>query len=143
MSVSPNPPRPAETSSGDIELLRVRHQVRRLEPQEEGFPIASLPAGVHGFTSAPGHDQIPVFAKKTYHTFEVHKTADGTVHLIGFVTGQEAADLAAGKEGAGITLFPDPWETSQCLVSVPLARLVPARRALPREAGNPFPFTTA
>ena len=123
-----------------LEELRRRHGVRALGAEEEGCAIARLPAGVYGFTYSPGQPEVPVFAKKDYQAFEIHKAADGTEYVVGFVTQKEASDLAAGNEGAAIRMFPDPWEGSQTLVRVDASRIVPPRR-MPRENGNPFPFT--
>jgi len=135
-------PAPPESWRATLELLRDRHQVRSLRTDEEGFSIARLPNGVRGFTYAPGQPEVPVFAHKTYHSFEVHKAADGTEYMIGFVTPSEAEQIEAGTEGSGIRLFPDPSDDSPVLVSVPVARIVPPRR-MPREDGNPFPFSLA
>jgi len=135
-------PAPPESWRATLELLRDRHQVRSLRTDEEGFSIARLPNGVRGFTYAPGQPEVPVFAHKTYHSFEVHKAADGTEYMIGFVTASEAEQIEAGKEGSGVRLFPDPSDDSPVLVSVPVARIVPPRR-MPREDGNPFPFSLA
>lgn len=142
MSTSPGSQPPAEAALAAIEALRARHIVRPLQPEEEGSALDLLPAGIYGFAYAPGHEAVPLFAKKTYHAFEVHRAADGTQFLLGFVAAQEAADLEAGKEGANIRLFPDPWESAQSLVCVPFARILPPKR-MPREDGNPFPFTIA
>ena len=125
-----------------IELFRSRHQVRPLDPGEEGVPVERLPAGVYGFTYAPGFDAVPLFAKKSYHAFEVHRASDGVVHLLGFVTDREMAQLESGQEGLVIRLFPDPWGDSACLVSVPASQVHAPKRGLPREDGNPLPLTT-
>jgi hypothetical protein len=132
----------ATASPESIEQLRTQHGVRPLQPEQEGSGISRLPAGLYGFAYAPGQPETPIFSKKNYHSFEVHKAADGTEYLIGFVTPEEASDLAAVKEGAAIRLFPDPWEQSQTLASVPVSRIAPPKR-MPREDGNPFPFTIA
>jgi hypothetical protein len=121
--------------------MRAQHQVRPLQSEEEGSAIGHLPGGVYGYAYALGHEQTPVFAQKTYHSFEMHKAPDGTEYVLGFVTLEEARDLDEGKEGVGITLFPDPWEASEQLVSVPVSRIVAPKRVPPREPGNPFPFT--
>jgi hypothetical protein len=84
-----------------------------------------------------------VFANKAYHSFEIHKAADGSEYLIGFVTTSGAALLESREEGAAIILFPDPRENSQSLVSVPRSRIVASKRGLPREDGNPLRFTIA
>ena len=89
-------PAPPESWRATLDLLRDRHQVRSLRTDEEGFSIARLPNGVRGFTYAPGQPEVPVFAHKTYHSFEVHKAADGTEYMIGFVTPSEAEQLDAG-----------------------------------------------
>ena len=128
--------------SHELEALRAAHNVRPLEPDEGGSAVAHLPNGVYGFTYAPGQPEVPLFSKQGYHSFEVHKTADGTEHVLGFVTQLEAADLDTAKEGAAIRLFPSPWQNSQSFVSVRVAGIVPSKR-LPREDGNPFPFTLA
>ncbi|MBZ5611877.1 MAG: hypothetical protein LAP38_26755 [Acidobacteriia bacterium] len=133
---------PAQASPDNIEQLRILHGVRPLQPEEEGSATARLPAGVYGYSYAPGQPETPVFAKKDYHSFEVHKAADGTEYAIGFVTPEEASQLAAAKEGAAIQLFPDPWEGSRFLVSVRVSGIAATKR-MPREAGNPFPFTIA
>ena len=128
--------------SPEVEALRKQHQVRALALDEEGLPAAALPPGVYGFTYAPGQPEVPLFSKQNYHSFEVHKAADGTEYLIGFVTPLEASDLAASKEGAAIRLFPSPWEGSQSLVSVRVSGIVAPKR-MPREDGNPLPITLA
>jgi len=130
------------TQSAELEALRSSHKVRPLNPEEEGSSAAALPPGVYGFTYAPGQPEVPLFSKHNYHSFEIHKLADGAEYLIGFVTPAEASDIAAAKEGAAIRLFPAPWESSQSLVSVPAAGIVAPKR-MPREDGNPLPFTLA
>ena len=142
MSATPNSP-PAAHSAESIDTLRIRHEVRSLSTEEEGSHFRSLPLGVYGFATAPAMDTFPLFAKKTYHSFEVHRAADGVDYLIGFVSEPEAAALASRKEGAAVRLFPDPWQTSQHLVAVELSRIVAPPKALPREDGNPFPFAIA
>ena len=129
-------------ASQEIEALRAQHGVRPLKPEEEGRSIAALPSGVYGFTYAPGQPEVPLFSKQNYHCFEAHKAADGTEYLLGFVTPSEAADVASSKEGAAIRLFPNPWESSQTLVSVAVSGIVAPKR-MPREDGNPLPFTLA
>ena len=47
---------------------------------------------MYGFTYAP-LTESPVFAKDHYGSFEVHKAADGTERLIGFVSASDVARL--------------------------------------------------
>jgi len=131
----------AESALLTIEALRGLHQVRPLEPKEEGLAARDLPAGVYGYAYSPGLDEVPVFAQKKYHSFEVHKATDGVEYLIGFVTPAEASNLELLTEGASIRLFPDPWENSQSLVRVAVSRMQVRTRVPPREEGNPFQFT--
>jgi len=141
MSPSPKSSQTAETAPLTIETLRLQHEVRPLTRQEEGSAIGALSAGVYGYTCAPGFDEVPVFSKRTYHSFEMHKASDGAEHMIGFVTPQEGKDLELRKQGAAIRLFPEAWENSQCLVSVPVLQILAPKRLPPREDGNPFLFT--
>lgn len=136
-------PTGAEKQPEGVERLRTRHQVRLVCAEEEGLEMQFLPSGVYGFTHAPAQNQIPLFARKGYRSFEMHKAAGGKEYILGFVTSQEAAALEAGAGEAAIQLFPDPRGESQCLVAVPLSRISPLRRRLPRDDGNPFEFTTS
>jgi hypothetical protein len=124
-----------QTVDSDLEGLRMRHELRPLTAEEEGFATNHLPNGVYGFTCAPSEELVPLFAKKTWHSFEVHKLPDGSEHLIGFVTPQEADAIRKGLPGH-VELFPDPWEQSSELVSIPRSRMAPSKRGPSREGGN-------
>jgi hypothetical protein len=126
---------------GDRDELRLRHGVRLVTHDEEGFALQRLPDGVYGFTCAPGQSEMPVFAKQSLHGFEAHKDSEGAEYLIGFVTQPEAEDLASGRDGSEIALFPEEWGSSTQIVAAPLSRIAPHKRSLPREDGNPFKFT--
>jgi hypothetical protein len=137
------------TSSGagkaqeaSIEAVRDLHQVRPLAGSEEGNAISALPPGVYGYTFAPSQDEVPVFSKKSYHSFEVHKASDGTEYLIGFVSPAEGRDIHSGRQGASIRMFPEPRENAPSLVSVPFSQMGASRKS-PREDGNPFLFNLA
>ena len=124
-----------ETTGNDLEQLRAAHRVRLVQDAEEGFAADRQPNGVYGFTYAPAEAAVPLFLKKTWHSFEVHKLEDGELHLVGFVTGKEAELIRNGLQGE-VTLFPDPWEESKELVSVPMARALPSKKGPSREGGN-------
>ena len=123
----------AETAI-DNEQLRAPRGLRALAITEEGFAADRLPDGVYGFTYSPA-EAVPLFTKKTWHSFEVQKLADGTLHLVGFVTVREA-EMVRNSAPGEITLFPDRWENSTELVSVPLARAIPSKKGPSREGGN-------
>jgi hypothetical protein len=123
-----------ETTSNEVEQLRARHGLRQLEEAEEGFAADHLPNGIYGFTHSPS-EAVPLFAKKNWHSFEVHKLQDGGRFLVGFVTPKEADVMRSGLQ-AEITLFPDPWQDATELVSVPYARAMPSKKGPSREGGN-------
>jgi hypothetical protein len=105
-----------------------------VERDEEGTTAERLPNGVYGFTYSPT-EAVPLFSQKAWHSFEVHKYADGSIYLVGFVTAKEAGTISGGGH-AEITLFPDPWESSTELVSVPLTRAIPSKKGPSRDGGN-------
>ena len=123
-----------ETTNPTNEELRATRGLRALETAEEGTAAEKQPNGVYGFTYSPA-EAVPLFTKKTWHSFEVHKLADGTLHLVGFATAKEAEIVRTGAQ-AEITLFPDPWETATEVVSVPLSRAIPSKKGPSREGGN-------
>jgi hypothetical protein len=124
-----------DTTTADLEQLRTQHGLRGLEKEEEGSAAERLPNSVYGYTYSPAEATVPLFAKKTWHSFEVHKLGDGSRYLLGFVTRKEAETVRSGGQGE-ITLFPDPWEDATELVSVPYARAIPAKKGPSREGGN-------
>lgn len=130
-------------TANDINNIRAFHNVRDLAGDEEGSSVERLPNGVYGFTYSPGQDEIPVFAKKSFHCFEIHKLNDGSRHILGYVTPSEAAALKSGTVGTEARLYPDPFGQSNELVTVDLRRTLPARRTSAREDGNPFRIVLA
>jgi hypothetical protein len=124
-------------STAEVERLRSDRGLRLIHASEEGFNVYDLPGGVYGFTYAPGLREVPMYAKRPYHSFEIQRLASGEIHTLGFVTAQEQAAMN-GKEAAQAMLYPDPWNESTVLVSLPDTRLQPARKAVSREEGNPF-----
>jgi hypothetical protein len=123
-----------ETTIASLEQLRTQHGLRGLEKEEEGFAAERLPNSIYGYTYSPS-EAVPLFAQKTWHSFEVHKLADGSRYLVGFVTRKEAETVRSGASGE-ITLFPDPWEDATELVSIAFARAIPAKKGPSREGGN-------
>lgn len=120
------------------ERLREERKLRLVEPSEEGDAIDRLPAGVYGFTYAPQTEGLPLFSKHTYQVFEVHKLSGGAVHLLGFVTGEDA-QLLAGESECSVRLYPSPHEQATHLVSVPRGRVIHAKNTS-RDKGNFLPL---
>jgi hypothetical protein len=125
----------SEITANNLEQLRAAHHLRALTQEEEGTAVDRLPNGIYGYAYAPAEAAIPLFAKKSWHSFEMHKRPDASLHLLGFVTAKEAEQLRQSSPGEAV-VFPDPWENSTELVSVPMARIIPSKKGPSRENGN-------
>jgi hypothetical protein len=124
---SANTPNTTEThqtaADSELEVLRAIHQVSLVDEQREGTDIARLPVGVYGFSYTP-HQESPLFQKRAFGSFEVHKLTDGSVHLVGYTTETEAAQLSSHNECVSLKLYPQPRNESKRLVSIPRSRIV-------------------
>lgn len=110
--------------SPEREALRAQHGVRLVTDEEEGTGIDKLPNGVYGFTYAPMQWDAPLFRTRTHQGFEIHKLPDGTELLIGYLSSEEADQMATATEPITIHLFADPGERADKLVCIPLERVV-------------------
>lgn len=104
--------------------LRSSHRLRALTDAEDGSGITRLPGGVFGFTYSPVETNFPLFNDRDLRSFETHKLADGSVHLVGFLTGDEAKTFEQARAETTIHLFPEPKGEATVLVRVPLARVL-------------------
>lgn len=118
--------------------LRAEHRVRCISSEDEGNAFSKLPNGVYGFTYAPA-TETPLFARHSWHSFEVHKLPDGSGRLLVYCTPEEAARIASG-EALEITVYPDPWESATQLVAVPLERMMNSLYKPIRYDGNAIPL---
>jgi hypothetical protein len=125
----------AKTASDvQADALRARNKVRLVEDKEEGLGVDHLPNGVYGFSYAP-QQGTPLFGQKMFRNFEVHKLADGAVHIVGFVTEKEYTQLSLSNDPIELKLYPDPYEESVKAASVPIDRVT--KHAEPsRDNGN-------
>jgi hypothetical protein len=57
-------------STADQEALRMAHQVRLVNSEEEGTGVNGLVGGVYGFTYSPGLVNAPLFAMRRYRSYE-------------------------------------------------------------------------
>lgn len=130
-SFAPEPEEPEE-----LKQLRLAHGVRLVTPEEEGNSTLKLPGGVYGFTYAPALEEVPLFRKRLYRSFEVHKLPDGEEHVVGYVTAPEAEKIESGADYVEIKLYPEPYEDAVRLVSIPVDRMLNTRRATSRDEGN-------
>ena len=130
---------PGSTTEHDRAELRASHKVRPVETSEEGTAAHRLPAGVYGFTGSPQESSVPLFSRRSWHSFEMHKLADGSLHMVGYFSPKDAHLIRSGEHVA-VTLFPDPWEDAGELISVAMARVVPSKQGPSRECGNGLPL---
>ncbi len=108
-------PRPITPTAAPSPLsgLREEHRVRELDPFENDLPITQLPNGVYGYTvpwilntdptgvvGGTGVSRINL-NRSSFGTLvmEVHKTSDGTIYIVGFVTPDIETQLAESPEG--------------------------------------------
>jgi hypothetical protein len=123
-----------------LSSLRERKGLALIAAEREGAPLATLPDNIYGFTFSPVNESTPLFAKRQFQSFEVHKLTSGIVHLLGFLTEKEAATFFDGKDALECNLFPEPFGDSTRLVEVPLERIAKAK-PLSRASGNYMPVT--
>ena len=126
------------TSAADLEQLRSERRLRALTKEEEGSDIYLLPDGLYGFTYAPGLKEVPVYSKRHYGAFEIQRLNNGEVHIAGYVTPAEKAQIGTSPTAVQIVIFPASWGTSTELITLPDRRMQPAKKAVTREDGNPF-----
>ncbi len=119
--------------------LREQKKLTIVSPEQEGTPLATLPDNLYGFTFSTVNESTPLFAKRQFQSFEIHKLQHGVVHLLGFLTEKEAATFFTGREQVDCRLYPEPRGESTRLVEVPLDRVARAR-AMSRSDGNYLPL---
>ncbi|MBY0373715.1 MAG: hypothetical protein K2Q23_06950 [Bryobacteraceae bacterium] len=110
------------------EELRAQAGVQIVKPENEGFALVKQPNSTYGFSYAP-MNECPVYQKQTFQVFEVHKRADGSRWVLGYVSPEDDETLNSGREPVDITLYPEPHETAQKLVAVDMARSMKAKPA--------------
>jgi hypothetical protein len=127
------------TEEGARERLRAERKLEPVDERQEGSPIDLVKNGTYGFTYSPGTEGMPLFRNRLAQGFEVHKTADGALHIVGFLSDAEAAQVDWGEESLEVNLYPEPFEAAQRMVSIPMRRVVKAK-PLSRSAGNYLPL---
>jgi hypothetical protein len=114
-------PLPADVQKA-FERIRSAHGLRSLTAEESGTGVDRLPAGVYGFTYSPAEKNFPLFHDRDLRSFESHKLEDGSVYLLGFVTGAEK-DAFESAQPATLNLLPEPKGSADRLVRVPMSRV--------------------
>jgi hypothetical protein len=103
--------------------LREAHRVRLVTESEEGTGLTKLPPSVYGFTYSPGIDEAPLFAKRSFRSYEAHKLANGDVTLVGFASAESARQLTTSTEDISLQVQPMPEEGQETLVEIPYSRI--------------------
>lgn len=129
-------------ASAERQAVRERHQVRIVTEKEDGYSIHQLPKGIYGFCNSPATEELPLFIRPTFRCSEIHKLADGSIHIVGYVTPAELAEFEKGAESVSLNLYPEPFNEAQSLIVVPLSR-VDGRRPPSRDGGNWMPVEVA
>ena len=122
--------------------LRAERRLRPLRTPELGCSVRDLPAGVYGFTYSPAFEASPLFAQQSWRSFEFHKLADGSIAMVGYVSAEDARLLRESVAGR-VTLYPDPWQDANELVSIPLERMAHSTRPPARDQGCPYTIELA
>lgn len=105
------------------ETFRQQFGVRLVTGREEGSNLHRLPEGVYGYATAAGPEEIPVFAKPIFQSFEVHKLADGEICYVGYLSEKEYQAVQNGTEPVSVSLYPEPHSEADKLISIALSRI--------------------
>jgi predicted MPP superfamily phosphohydrolase len=127
---SPELPTIEGTGTEALVKLRRRHQVRPLQDSEKVRIAAHLPSGVFGFApsaSLQRLDKAAIQHDAAPDAFEVHKTPNGTLHLVGFVSHGDSQLVTADKP-VTLRLIPkDSQVQTYFLISIPFDRISKAK----------------
>jgi len=130
-----------ETVGRETELrrqLRAKNGVSELSFSTPAFRFSAVPAGSYGFitpkylgmaliTRSP---DLPFEAvSPTPNSFEIHKRADGSGMLVGFVDAQLKPQLTSSERTKNVRfeLYSNPSDKAPHIVAVPLAKLLVER----------------
>lgn len=120
------------------ESLRADRKLRALTKEEDGADMFLLPDGIFGFTYSPAQKEMPVYGKQPFHCFEAHRLHDGSIHMVGFVSPETKARIDGKAGTVEAVLYPAPFGPATALVSLDIANMQPAKKAVTREDGNPL-----
>jgi hypothetical protein len=126
----------AEKEEQQRAAVRAKHQVKLVEDKNEGFSLHKQPEGTYGFTYSPTAEDIPVFGKRPYQAFEVHKLANGE-YIIGFLTPEAFAQVNASTGNqVSVQLYPESWQSATEFVVIHFDRIAKSKRQPSRDEGN-------
>jgi hypothetical protein len=118
----------------ELEQLRISNRVVPVSKEDEGRGWAKISNSVYGFTYTPASSDGGLFIKQPRQSFEMHKLADGTLHIVGFTTPEVAARLKSSG-AQEIEAYPESRDAYTQLVMIPHARIA-SSKALDRDNFN-------
>ncbi|WP_031496859.1 hypothetical protein [Bryobacter aggregatus] len=116
------------------EQLRASNRVVPVSKEDEGRSWSKISNGVYGFTYSPASENGGLFLNEPKQSYEMHKLADGSLHIIAYATAEFAQKLQS-KGAQDIEVYPIVKEESKVLVQIPHARIATAK-ALDRDDTN-------
>jgi hypothetical protein len=132
------PPPVLALRRGEAARADLRHEgrLRELEPEEHDHFFSRAPRGVfgladvaevHGYLEIPRGKEFRLYAYSLFtpaRDIEIHKAADGTVRLVGFVSREVALTFRGTREGRlKLTLYNMAWPSADYLVAVSLSEI--------------------
>jgi hypothetical protein len=122
------------------QAVRARNSVIPISVENEGSALAGLPDNIYGYTHSPVNESTPLFVQRTFQSFEIHKLAEGIVHVLGYLTPADAQLATDNREPVDVKLYPEPFGEATRLTEVSLERIIRAK-PLSRMDGNYMPVT--
>jgi hypothetical protein len=122
-----------------ISELRNQHRVRPIQDNEVASSAERIPVGVLGFVEIEALRLLrraPVRPNQSDTAFEVHKTLDDELLIVGYVGESEFAGAAAGKPFK-ISVAPKPNQWADRLISIPVER-IKSTQSMRDNLGKPF-----
>ncbi|MDZ7638475.1 MAG: hypothetical protein U5J83_09545 [Bryobacterales bacterium] len=120
--------------------IRAENSVRLITEGESGEPLSTVANGIYGHSFSPSFgNPVPLFYKSTFQCFELHKLPNGDQVILGCVTKQVAATLAAG-EFATFRLFPEPYDDAVAPIVLNFKHIVRSNNRVSRDRGNYIEF---
>ncbi len=116
------------------EQLRASNRVVPVSKEDEGRSWSKISNGVYGFTYTPANENGGIFIAEPKQSFEMHKLADGSLHIVAYAT-SESAQKVKGSGAQDLEVYPIPRENASVLVVVPHARIA-SSKALDRNDFN-------
>ncbi|HBY59153.1 MAG TPA: hypothetical protein DEH78_04990 [Solibacterales bacterium] len=136
-SPTPNVENPSER---ERQAFRARNAVRLVRTEEEGAPFNRLPSNVYGFTYSPNSEGLPLYAKHTLMSFEVHKLPNGEVEFIGYLTAKDAEAIERQEDFPTVTFFPAEYNDAKTIIALRRSR-IERMKGPSRENGNYLTLT--